>query len=514
VTPSLRSVLAAGLALASALGTAMAQPGAQVEGGVAARVAEVTRSVMLAVGYADPVAGEPVPTLDEALALCQALIDDEQDADAAATGYILRAEVEARLMRSDDALASLDAAGDAAQSLDVVARALSRKGALCTELCRPDEAAEAIERLLADAPEYADASSYAYLTDAYLKLGRDEETVATARDALETRWDEAPDWVRRDLVRAWATGLSWLGRAGEAEEAWNMVDALTGQVGDVSFRYPSWSADGAAIYASLGRQGLSGRRPPAQGLCRVDATTGAVATLAAPPLAMPCVFPSGDAVVALTSGPSRRGGPAVVSRIDAATGEARRLSAEDDDASKYFPVPSPDGATIAFYEDRGDEVALCAMDAATGAKRDVVALPRGLDESATVDACGPPAWSPDGARLAFLRGSGETTARELWTIAADGTDARRLGAVAYASCPAWSPDGSALAVTQWDEGDGEHTRWVWLVDAASGEARPLAPCEWDAGLAWSPDGARIAFAKPDGLYTVEVATGEVRRLTR
>ena len=51
-------------------------------------------------------------------------------------------------------------------------------------------------------------------------------------------------------------------------------------------------------------------------------------------------------------------------------------------------------------------------------------------------------WSPDARGLAFVDGAG------LWTVAADGTDARRLTSLRfarYAGAPASSPDGSTIA---------------------------------------------------------------------
>jgi Tol biopolymer transport system component len=48
-----------------------------------------------------------------------------------------------------------------------------------------------------------------------------------------------------------------------------------------------------------------------------------------------------------------------------------------------------------------------------------------------------PAWSPDGSKLAFTRG------RAIWTIGADGSDARRI--VQNGESPAWSRDGNLIA---------------------------------------------------------------------
>jgi Tol biopolymer transport system component len=83
----------------------------------------------------------------------------------------------------------------------------------------------------------------------------------------------------------------------------------------------------------------------------------------------------------------------------------------------------------------------------------IVVSADGSDRRVLVDhgASGPPAWSPDSTRIAYLgtSGSGRRASPEVWVIGADGSDATR---VFHAECcpgegsgPVWSPDGSRIA---------------------------------------------------------------------
>lgn len=58
-----------------------------------------------------------------------------------------------------------------------------------------------------------------------------------------------------------------------------------------------------------------------------------------------------------------------------------------------------------------------------------------------------PAYSPSGSRIAFTKFEGSVGGR-IWTIAADGTDPRRLTSCQGDGSPTWSPDGSRIAYTR------------------------------------------------------------------
>jgi dipeptidyl aminopeptidase/acylaminoacyl peptidase len=139
---------------------------------------------------------------------------------------------------------------------------------------------------------------------------------------------------------------------------------------------------------------------------------------------------------------------------------------------------------------------------------------------------GKPRWSPDGAKLAFIRkGQADDAKPQLALLPASGGEAETITDFDLGvSDVVWSPDGTRLAVvaTEWhgawaDLTDEERKRrprrithlayrgdnrgWLhdrrshlWLVDPAGREPLCLTPGDFDeSGPAWHPDGSRLAF---------------------
>jgi Tol biopolymer transport system component len=110
-----------------------------------------------------------------------------------------------------------------------------------------------------------------------------------------------------------------------------------------------------------------------------------------------------------------------------------------------------------------------------------------------------PVWSHDGKRLVLIYDGG------LWTIRADGTEARQLATEGLH--PSWSPDDARIV---FDHVGADRQRGVYRVDAAGGELQRLAA---GASPAWSPDGATVAFVRGQEVYAIKPdGTGE-RKLT-
>ncbi|WP_222872169.1 S9 family peptidase [Streptomyces sp. sk2.1] len=155
---------------------------------------------------------------------------------------------------------------------------------------------------------------------------------------------------------------------------------------------------------------------------------------------------------------------------------------------------------------------------------------------------GDPALSPDGERVAYTLttqdAGNDRVLRSIWEVRAGGGPARRLTHGPADTAPRWSPDGARLAFLRAGR--------LHLLSAEGGEAVPLiAPERCPAGAGapvWSPDGTCIAFAAPESrradsapvvidalgwkadgagligsvrtqLFVVDVETGEVVQLT-
>jgi Tol biopolymer transport system component len=120
-----------------------------------------------------------------------------------------------------------------------------------------------------------------------------------------------------------------------------------------------------------------------------------------------------------------------------------------------------------------------------------------------VTGIGSPVLSPDSEQVAF-RALNQLYAMRI------GDRPRPLTTGAWwKETPAWSPDGRSLSYST----DRGGTLDLWIRDLAAGTDRQLTDLPGAAAVSgtWSPDGREIAFLDQTGaLYTVEVATGEVR----
>ena len=164
------------------------------------------------------------------------------------------------------------------------------------------------------------------------------------------------------------------------------------------------------------------------------------------------------------------------------------------------PAWSPDGARLAYecYLD------ICAIDAnGTGFVR------------LTVNGTGNhhPTWSPDRLKIAFAATPGGVP--DLYVMAANGSGVGRLTqGIGFKGSPAWSPNGSKIAFDcQLVAGNDD----ICVVNAdGTGLARLTSDPARDYGAAWKPDGSTLAFVTTrygaDEIVLMSSAGGSVTRI--
>jgi TolB protein len=214
--------------------------------------------------------------------------------------------------------------------------------------------------------------------------------------------------------------------------------------------------------------------------CALVALTGACTSAAPPdPPAVPSPTELVGLVVYSTDGPAGQD----VFALRAEGGEPTRLTS--DAADEFDPDLSPDGTQIVYRRNvrpDSDDADIWIMDVDGANQRNLTDSPE--------DANWAPVWLPDG-RIAFssVRGNSSRTP-ELWSMAADGSDLRRL-AEGWCEYAAPSPDGSEFVCAASVGG-----RYDLVIVGASGERRPLmATPETEFGPSWSPDGEWISFSR-------------------
>lgn len=128
-----------------------------------------------------------------------------------------------------------------------------------------------------------------------------------------------------------------------------------------------------------------------------------------------------------------------------------------------------------------------------------------------------PAWSPDGARIAFSSNRRNPLNFDIWVMRRDGKAQRRVTAsVANDVEPTWAPDGRRIAFSS-DRERGDFD--IWSATLKGGGQKRLTSSEGsDVDPAWSPNGRVIAFASDrDGgnfdIWLLDLTTGAERRVT-
>jgi Tol biopolymer transport system component len=169
----------------------------------------------------------------------------------------------------------------------------------------------------------------------------------------------------------------------------------------------------------------------------------------------------------------------------------------------YSPSWSPDGAEIVVaagtFTDPtavfNNATGLSVVNVSSGRSRPLATTIRALQ----------PSWSPDGARIAFWGLRGQSGQKDIWTVAANGSDAAQDGVsvtddAAFDWSPTWSPDGRYLYFSS--ARGGTINLWRVAIEERSGRvlSKPepvTTPSTWSGYLSFSRDGSRLAFSSLD-----------------
>jgi serine/threonine protein kinase/Tol biopolymer transport system component len=290
---------------------------------------------------------------------------------------------------------------------------------------------------------------------------------------LGTRW--SPDGSRVvSVVPGGSAGDTLLIADGSGENQ-RVVHPLAG---GLHFHWPSWSADGTAIYFTRSLVALN--MEPTE-IWRIPVEGGAEERVIETSRRALYPYPAHDGggllysanpdTVDLSLWWKPPSGPAT--RVSAGVGEygEGRFS---NDGTRIVATVYEFARSLAILPIAGTDARLQRLTSAVTGDID-------------------PSVSPRGDRLAFSSTRGGE--RTIWTSRLDGSDPRQITAgKVFDERPAWSPDASTIAFVSSRNGE----RGIWAVPAEGGPARRVLAVNALSTITWSPDGNEIVYSAPAG----------------
>jgi dipeptidyl aminopeptidase/acylaminoacyl peptidase len=195
---------------------------------------------------------------------------------------------------------------------------------------------------------------------------------------------------------------------------------------------------------------------------------------------------------------------------------------------------SPDGSRVAWVQSTAATTSKQTYISKTAAGSSATKIEVGNSED-RVDA--EPAWSPDSKTLTFFSNAGEGDQKQLWTVNAEGSSAKKLTKLSgYAARPRWSRDGKQIAFLYIEGAGGGgplmaappttgvidkaiHNQRIAIADVAPGQVKQASPADLHSyDFDWSPDDKTfVATAAPGPgdnnwwiaqIYKIDIAGGK------